>query len=77
MMSKTALVLCITAAPMLAAADNLAFRVTDAASGAPLSEAVVVLPLAATEADTDARMVEPSVHATRPGGTPGDRRRLS
>ena len=58
MMSRTALVLCITVAPMLAAADNLAFRVTDAASGAPLSEAVIVLPLAATEADTDARMVQ-------------------
>lgn len=53
-----ALVLCFTVAPILAAADELTFRVSEADSNTPLSEAVIVLPLPAATAGVDARMAQ-------------------
>lgn len=58
MTCKQALVLCFTVAPMLAVADSLRFQVTDASNDKPLADAVVVVPLPADEAATDARMVQ-------------------
>lgn len=58
MMLRTALVLCITVAPALSAADDLEFRVTDAEGGMPLSGAVIVLPLPADGTDVTASMVQ-------------------
>lgn len=58
MTCKQALVLCFTVAPMLAVADSLHFRVTDASNDKPLAEAVILLPLPADDAGTDARMVQ-------------------
>lgn len=55
---KQALVLCITVAPMLAVAEELRFQVTNANNNQPLGNAVIVLPLPADDAVTDARMVQ-------------------
>ena len=58
MMFRLALVLWITVAPLMAAAENLAFLVTVATGDNPLAGAVVVLPRPAGETAVDASMLQ-------------------
>ena len=58
MMFRLALILCFTVAPLLASAENLAFRVVGATDGNPLADAVVVLPRSAGGEAVDASVVQ-------------------
>ncbi|GGY60850.1 methylamine utilization protein [Marinobacter zhanjiangensis] len=57
-MFRLALIVCITVAPLLAAAGTVSFRVTGADSGMPLANAVIVLPRSADSATADASMIQ-------------------
>ncbi|MFC4257566.1 methylamine utilization protein [Marinobacter lacisalsi] len=57
-MFRMALVLCITVAPMIAAAEQWTFLATDADGGKPLTDAVILMPRPAEPVAADARMVQ-------------------
>lgn len=57
-MFRLALVLCITVAPMIAAAEQLTFHAIDAEGGKPLTGAVIVLPRPAEPVTADVKMVQ-------------------